>query len=278
VAEVQATDSAMAMARPSQLKRAIADVWAGVLLFELWGMLGWQDVRQRYRRSILGPWWLTLSTAVMIFALGLVYHAILKMPLEQYLPYLATGLVVWTLISSIINDGCQAFIGSEQIIKQIRLPFTMYACRLVWRNLIIFFHNVLIVAIVDLIFNVSPKASAIPQLILGIALIAANGVWIVLLVGAMAARFRDIPPIVNSAMQLFFFVTPIIWHPDSLPGRQRVITFNPFHHFIEIVRAPLLGTSTPTTSWFVVVAITLLGWIMTLAFMATFRRRFAYWV
>jgi ABC-type polysaccharide/polyol phosphate export permease len=79
-------------------------------------------------------------------------------------------------------------------------------------------------------------------------------------------------------MQLFFFVTPIIWHPDSLPGRQRVITFNPFHHFIEIVRAPLLGTSTPTTSWFVVVAITLLGWIMTLAFMATFRRRFAYWV
>jgi ABC-type polysaccharide/polyol phosphate export permease len=261
-----------------QLKMALADVRNGFQHFELWGMLGWQDVRQRYRRSILGPWWLTLSTAIMVFALGIVYHAILRVPLEEYVPYLAAGLVVWTFISSMLNDACQAFISSEQIIKQIRLPFTIYACRLVWRNLIIFAHNFLIVVLVALLFGVPPRLLSIVEVVAATVLIALNGVWAAIVLGALAARFRDIPPIVNSALQLFFFLTPIIWHPSSLPGRQRVVDWNPVYHFIEVIRAPILGAPAPLVSWVVVLAVTAAGWALTLFFMVKRRRRFAYWV
>jgi len=261
-----------------QLSLAVADLRDGLLHVELWGMLGWHDIRQRYRRSILGPWWLTLSTAVMVGALGLVYHAILKMPLEQYLPFLAAGLVTWTLVSTIIIDGCQVFILNEPVIRQIRLPFTIHVCRLVWRNVIIYLHNLLIVIVVVAIFGGWPRIEALPLAAAALLAIAVNGVWVALLLGALCARFRDIPQIVTSLMQLFFFITPVIWHPSVLPGQQRVILYNPFHHFIDIMRAPLLGAVPSTSSWLAVIAITLFGWMATFAFMARYRRRFAYWV
>lgn len=261
-----------------QMRLAVADLRDGLRDVELWGMLGWHDIRQRYRRSILGPWWLTLSTAIMVAALGIVYHAILKMPLEQYLPFLAAGLVTWTLVSTIITDGCQVFIVNEQIIRQIRLPFTIHVCRLVWRNVIIFFHNLLIVIVIVALFGGWPQIEALPLAAAALVAFAANGVWVGLLFGALCSRFRDIPQIVSSLMQLIFFITPVIWHPSVLPGQQRVITYNPFYHFVEIMRAPLLGTVPPLGSWIAVIAITILGWIVTFAFMTRYRRRFAYWL
>lgn len=261
-----------------QMRMAVADLWNGLRHAELWGMLGWHDIRQRYRRSILGPWWLTLSTAIMVGALGIVYHAILKMPLEQYLPFLASGLVTWTLISTIITDSCQVFILNEQIIRQIRLPFTIHVCRLVWRNVTIFFHNLLIVIVIVALYGGWRHPEALPMAALALVAIAANAVWVAMLFGAFCSRFRDVPQIVGSMMQLFFFITPVIWHPSSLPGQHRVISFNPFYHFIEIMRAPLLGAFPPAQSWLVVIAITLLGWMVTLAFMTRYRRRFAYWL
>ena len=261
-----------------QMKMALADLRDGLRHVELWGMLGWHDIRQRYRRSILGPWWLTLSTAIMVTALGFVYHAILRMPLEQYLPFLASGLVTWTLLSTIINDSCQVFILSEQVIRQIRLPFTIHVCRLVWRNVIIFLHNLLIVIVIVAIFGGAARLEAVPLAAAALVAVAVNGVWVGLLLGAFCARFRDIPQIVTSMVQLFFFITPVIWHPSVLPGQQRVITYNPFHHFVEIMRAPLLGAAPPAASWLAVLAITLLGWAATIAFMTRYRRRFAYWL
>ena len=261
-----------------QMRLAVADLRDGLRHVELWGMLGWHDIRQRYRRSILGPWWLTLSTAIMVSALGFVYHAILKMPLEQYLPFLASGLVTWTLVSSIVNDGCQALIANERVIRQMRLPFTIHVCRVVWRNVIIFLHNLLIVIVIVALFGGWPQIGALPLAAAALVAIAANGVWVALLLGALCARFRDIPQIVASLMQLFFFITPVIWHPSALPGQHRVITYNPFHHFIEIMRAPLLGAVPPAASWLAVIAMTLLGWMVTFAFLARYRRRFAYWV
>ncbi len=261
-----------------QMKLAVADLRDGLSRVELWGMLGWHDIRQRYRRSILGPWWLTLSTAIMVSALGFVYHAILKMSLAQYLPFLASGLVTWTLLASIINDGCQTFILNDQLIRQMRLPFTIHVCRVVWRNVIIFLHNLLIVVVIVAIFGGWPRIEALPLAAAALLAIAANGVWVALLLGAICARFRDIPQIVISLVQLFFFITPVLWHPSVLPGQQRVILYNPFHHFIEIMRAPLLGTFPAVESWFAVIVITLLGWSATFAVLVRYRRRFAYWV
>jgi len=262
----------------AQLKLALDDVRQGFARSDLWLLLGWNDIRQKFRRSLLGPFWLTLSTAIMLVALGFVYAALFKMDLKQYFPYLAAGIVTWSLISSLVIEGCQTFIGVEPMIKQIRLPFTVHAFRVVWRNILVFFHNIVIVVVVVLIFSELPGPVPLLGLLAGLALFVVNGVWICLLLGLICTRYRDMPPMVASLVQLVFFVTPIIWHPSLLAGRQRIINFNPFYHFIELLRAPMLDTTPSAVTWAAVLGITAGGWLLTVLVFWRYRRRIAYWV
>jgi len=262
----------------SASRLAAIDIVDGVKASNLWGMLAWQDIRQRYRRSMLGPFWLTLSTAVMVIALGLVYSTIFRMSIDSYLPYLAAGLVVWTLISTIMSEGCQAFVAVEGLIRQIRLPFTVHACRVIYRNIIILAHNLIIVVVVLVVFRLWPKPMVFALLIPALLLTCVTGLWASLLLGLLCARFRDIPPIVTSLLQIAFFLTPILWHPELLPGRHRVIQWNPFYHYVELVRAPLLGNAPPPQSWVVAIALTLAGSLLTFVIFSRYRARIAFWV
>ena len=262
----------------SQLSLAVQDLVGGVRSAHLWAMLGWQDIKQRYRRSLLGPLWLTVSTGIMTLALGAVYAAIFKMPLEQYFPYLAVGLVMWGLLSAFATDGCQTFIANEALIKQLRLPFFVYVLRMVWRNLLIFAHNFVIVVLVVAYFRIAPSPGQILAFVAGLALTAANAVWLGMVLGCLCARFRDIPLIVNSLVQLLFFLTPVIWHRDLMPGRQRVIDWNPVYHFIEVVRAPLLAQWPAASSWAAVVLVTIGGWALAAVLVTRLRRRIPYWL
>lgn len=262
----------------AQLKLALDDVRQGFARSDLWLLLGWHDIRQKFRRSLLGPFWLTISTAILLVALGFVYAALFKMDLKQYFPFLAAGIVTWSLISTLVIEGCQTFIASESMIKQIRLPFTVHAFRVVWRNILVFLHNIVIVIAVVLIFARLPGATSLLALLAGLGLIMLNGVWVCLLLGLICTRYRDMPPMITSLIQLVFFVTPIIWHPSLLAGRQRIINFNPFHHFIELLRAPMLDTIPSAATWTAVLAITVLGWLATVLAFWRYRRRIAYWI
>ena len=103
-------------------------------------ILGLQDVKQRYKRSALGPLWLTLSMSVTISAMGFVFGRIFNTPLHDFFPYLAAGIILWGFISVVLSEGCSVFVDSESIIKQIPLPYFTFILRLIWRNLLIFFH------------------------------------------------------------------------------------------------------------------------------------------
>ena len=72
--------------RPGRLQLAAADFANAVALWPLWVRLGWHDILYRYRRSLLGPFWLTANTAITVVALGVVYAQILKMPVKCRLP------------------------------------------------------------------------------------------------------------------------------------------------------------------------------------------------
>ena len=262
----------------AQLKLALDDIRQGLKRSEVWMMLGWQDIRQRFRRSFLGPFWLTLSTAFMLVALGFVYATIFKMSMREYFPFLAAGVVTWTLISTLLSEGCQTFIASDALIRQIRLPFTVHACRVVWRNILVFLHNLVIIVVVVVVFGIWPSAAAFLAFLAGVLLVMLNGVWVGLSFGLICARFRDVPPVVASLLQLVFFITPIIWHPSLLSGQQRVIYYNPFYHFIELLRGPMLNVVPAATTWAAVIGITLVGWAVTLVLLLRARRRITYWL
>lgn len=242
-------------------------------------MLAWMDLRGRYRRSRLGQFWLTISHAVFVFAIGMLYAGLFNRPIAEYLPYLAGGFVLWHLMLGLVNDGCQTFIGATRFILQQALPFRVHVVRVVVRNAFIFAHNVVVLVTVLVIFPPAEFGWSALLALPGLALILLNGVWVSLFLGTLCARFRDVPQIIASIMQIMFFVTPIIWMPAQVGVRgELVVSLNPFAYFIDTVRGSLLGTPPPLQSWLLVLAITVVGWIGAIAFYRRYRHRIPYWV
>lgn len=260
---------------------AFASAWSdfrsGGAHWRLWVTLGWNDILQRYRRSILGPFWLTASMAVMVIALGVLYAELFKTPINDFLPYLCVGLLVWALMSSFLTEGGMLFTGSESYIKQIRLPYSVYVYRSSWSKLVIFGHNLIIYVGVLIYFGIWPGSVALLA-IPGLFLLLLNGAASTLLIGMVSARFRDVPQLIISIVQIVFFVTPIMWKPELLQTRTYIADFNPFYHLIEIVRAPLLGQMPSSASYYAVLSLTAINLVIVGTFFARFRSRISYWV
>lgn len=271
------TSTRLEVTRDSRTVRAVADITEGLAQWRLWGLLGWQDIRQRYRRSMLGPFWLTLSMGINIVALGILYGKLFHIETHDYLPFLTLGFLAWGLISGVITDGCAALTTAETFIKQVKLPFSLHVYRVVWRNFIIFFHNLVVYFSVAAWFQIWPGL-ALLLFLPGIIVIVLNATWVGLLFGMMCARFRDVPQIIASLLQVGFFLTPIIWKPELLGDRIQLAYINPFFHFVELIRAPLLGTIPGQLTWITVSAITVAGWLLTFAVFCWLRARIAYWV
>jgi lipopolysaccharide transport system permease protein len=215
--------------------------------------------------------------AIMIGTMGPLYAKLFHREFDDYFLKLAVSLVFWQLISQYITEACGAFISAEAFIKQIRLPLTIHVLKVVWKNGVIFCHNFLVVVAVLAYFQ---PALGYHLLLLPFALflLAVNAVWIGIVLGLLCARFRDIPQIVASLMGVAFFLTPVMWQPDMLGKHQWVVNLNPFYHFIEIVRAPLVAAPVNVLSWIAVVAITVIGIAVMLAMFSKYRSRIAYWV
>ena len=239
--------------------------------------MGWQDILLRYRRSMLGPFWLTISMGIMVAALGFLYGSLFKIPLDTYLPFLTLGFLVWTLISGLITDGCTALSASESFIKEVRLPYSLYVFRVIWRNMIIFGHNIVVYLVVAAIFGIKPSLATL-LVVPGLALVMVNAVSVGLLASIVCARFRDVPQIVSSLLQIMFFLTPIIWQPELLKDRHFLVDSNPFYHFVQIIRAPLLGYPAQLESWLYAGGVSMLGWLLALLFLGRYRRFIPYWV
>ena len=263
--------------RDNATEVAISDVVKGASLWRLWGRLGWNDILQRYRRSLLGPFWLTASMAIMVASLGILYAQLFNTEIHDFLPFLCVGLLLWNFLSSFLNEAGTLFIGSESYIKQIKLPYSVYVYRSTWSKLIILGHNAVIYFFVLLYFQIWPGAVALLA-IPGLLIVMLNGALASLSVGLISARFRDIPQLVNSVTQIVFFVTPIMWKPDLLQHRAYIAAANPFFHLIEIVRAPLLGSTPSMNNYFMILGITFVNAAIASILFIKFRSRISYWV
>jgi homopolymeric O-antigen transport system permease protein len=253
------------------------DLVEGTARSWMWSAMAMQDIKLRYRGSVLGPFWLTISMIVMIVAIGLIYARLFNMDVGRYLPFLTVGLVIWQFVSSLITDGCQTFLSSQNVISQVRLPFSVYVWRTVCRNLIILAHNMIIVPFVLAIFGVSIGWNVL-AIIPALAILTINGVWVSILMGMLSARYRDVPPIMVNFVQVAFFITPVFWPAESLGHWTPYLVLNPLFAAIDVVRAPLLGGAPLPYAWSVLLLVTLLGCVGTFALFVKFRSRIAYWV
>jgi ABC-type polysaccharide/polyol phosphate export permease len=253
------------------------DLYEGLVNWRLWSMLGWNDIRQRYRRSVLGPFWITLSMAIFIILLGLIYSRLFHQELAVFLPYIAMGLITWGFISGTTIEACNSFTDNAGIIRQIRLPFTIYTMRMVWRSFIIFLHTVVLIIPIALFFHLDLGWNwllAIP----GMFLVILNQIWVSIVLGVIATRFRDITQLVATGIQISMFVTPIMWPLGASPDIRFIAEINPFYHLIQLVRAPMLGEVAGSLSWIVVLCMCLIGYGLATIALRRAGPRLVYWL
>jgi ABC-type polysaccharide/polyol phosphate export permease len=221
----------------------------------VWGA---NDIKQRYRRSIIGPFWITITNLIFIVCLSLIYHKLFNIDFNFFILWLATGIIPWYLVSSQVNDGMICVIEAENIVKSIPINLNTIFLRVTLRNFLIFFHNVIIIIILSLFFkaNIFFLLFTFPLIILIYSSILFPVCGILAI---FATRYRDIISMVNSLIQLIFLISPIIWHPSLLnTGRLNyIIELNPIYHFLEIFRSPILYGKFPINSYIFIFIVSL---------------------
>lgn len=258
-------------------KSASIDFLEGLMAWRLWLRFGWHDIVARYRRSWVGPLWLIATIAIFVASLAFVYSTLFKVPLAEYVPFVAVGVVVWNFISAVCSESVMAFVESEVYIRQVRRSLFVYVFRVIWRNIIVFLNQFVVAFFVILLFVDTTIAHVLIS-IAGIALLFLQTLWIVPLIGLVGARFRDLLPIIQSLLQICFFVTPVLWPVRALSGKEWVAQINPFFHLIDIVRAPLLGGEPHLRSYLLVGLLTIVGFTAAHLFYTRFRYRIVYWL
>lgn len=262
----------------SQRQAAIDDIFRGLFQWRLWVSLGWLDVKQRYRRAVLGPFWITISMMILVLTLGTVYAGLFKQDVHSFLPYVAAGFIVWNFCTGTINESTIAFVQADGLIKQGGLPLSLHIFRTIFRNFIINAHNL---AVMVLLYIWQPSLLNWHLLLVvpGLMLMLANFAWAAIVIGVFCTRFRDLPPIIGNVLQILFFVTPVMYRSETLPEHLSLfVKLNPFYYLMEAVRAPLLGMVPPYECYAVLIMFIIGGALLTFWFFGRTRARIAYWL
>lgn len=227
---------------------AFQDLFDALRRWPLWLWFAQQDIKSRYRGSLLGPIWLVLNLGILVAALSVIYATLFNLPASIYTPHVATGFIAWWFISGVMLDSCTAFTTNAQIIRNMPLPIGIHILRVLARHSVLMLHNMVVYVVVAVTFAIWPTGY-MPLALLGFLLVTLLLFWISICLAIICARYRDVPHIIASIVQVVMFITPIMFLKDMLKNRIYIANVNPFYHMIEVIRAPLLGQNPELISW-----------------------------
>jgi len=256
---------------------ALNDWWSGTRNTELWLTLAWYEIVLRYRRSMLGPLWLTFSMGLLLLGMGPLYATLFNIPQPKFFPHLTLGIVFWTFLSTSVIDGCNVFITSSRYLKSAAYPLSVFVWRNLTRSLIHLAHHMILFIPVAWWYGIqiTPRLTLfVPGLL--VALLNLHALTITL--GLLCARYRDVGQIVASLLQLLMFLTPVFWFPESLPGRAHFILYNPLAQLIDILRLPFLGAAPASGTWWFLLYFTAVNVTVAALLYVAKRRRLIYWI
>lgn len=241
--------------------------------------LGWIDIKLRYRRSVIGPWWLTLATTINIIIISIIFGNIFKIDINKFIPYVSIGIIFWNFIAGCITESCQTFVNSESIIKQIPLPSIVYIMRIMYKNTIVLLHSFILVPIIMIYFK-TEISYEILYFIPAFIVLYINLVALSILISILCTRYRDLAQVTISMLQVLFYLTPVMWIPDLIASNKliTILEFNPFYHFLNIIRNPLIGQKISITSWLITLTYGFIGVSISILFYNRFKKRIIYWL
>lgn len=254
------------------------DLWGCIAYRHIWLVLSFYDIKARYRRTVIGPFWLTIGTAVTVFGMGLVWGSIFSVDGAEFFPYITTGLIFWIFIASFLNEGCYIFISQTALIHNSRIPFFVHVMTFISKNLIILLHNFLVIVAVFLFCRKGINFQIL-WFIPGFILLLLNSFWVGVVLGFLGARYRDVSSIVSNLTTLLMLFTPIMWKANMLQGKRRLLaTLNPFTHIVNIVRDPLLGQPPSLISYTVAISLFIGGSLLALVLYKKYVHRIVFWI
>ncbi len=253
------------------------DILAAIRERDLWLFLAWQDIRLRYRRSKIGPFWITLTMAIFCLSLGVIYSHLFKAEIKEYLPFLSVGFIYWGLFAGLLGEFPNLYVDNAAYMKDIKINLLTVLFRVVTRHVITFAHNLVIIIGIYLYFDINPGFTiffVIPGFLLVLMNLMALGVSL----SIIGARFRDVARITESLVQILFFITPIVWMPRLVPADSWVAVANPFAYYLDLTRSPLLGQMPAPESWVVALSTLLLFLVIAAWLYRDKASRIPFWV
>lgn len=265
--------------RRIRLLAAAGDLAEGMRRWHSWTYLAVESVKNQYRRTVIGPWWLTIQTAAYVAGLAVLFGTIFHQPLREFVPYVAAGFIVFSLLSGLTRQAADIFVNQASVLKSTRQPLSMLVFQAVTVELLLFFHNLLIL-LVFLLFGLIPMTFSLLLVLPGLLCIILNGVSLGLWLGPVVARFRDVGPFVSSVLQSMAFFTPIFWKPETIPegSRALLVGWNPFAYLLAIFRDPLLGNSINLMTYVGAGILTIANISLAITVFSRQRSRLPYWV
>jgi len=262
------------------MKELVLDTIHSARSWRKWYLFGMQGIRAAYARSRIGHFWITLLFLTLVVSLGFVYTTIWQARTEEFLPFFALSQLIWVFFSGVILEATHTYPAYAGHIKAQRQPKTLFIFALVFKNLVVMAHNAVVVALVYLYFH-KPLGWTAALALPGLLLLVANCYWIALVTALVCARFRDLPAVIASLVQILFFVTPILWPPSAIKDdtlRLLLVDLNPIANLMSVVRDPLIGTAPTPYAYGFSLLFTLCGLALAALVFARTQRRLVYWI
>lgn len=257
---------------------AAADLGAGLSRFGSARYLAVEVMKNQYRRTVLGPWWITMQSALYTLGLALVFGQIQGTPLKEFLPFVTTGYLYFLLLNGLVASASRCFVAASGVITSTRQPLTGLILRDVTVEFLQFCHNAVILVLLYATGLVTPTVTLLlaPVLLLVTAI---NAFALTCWLGPLVARYRDVGAAVLSVLQVIIFFSPVFYKSRGLHGGAAVlIQLNPFGYFINAFRSLVLGDWPSVVDVAVIGGLTMANIVVGAVVFASARSRIPYWV
>ncbi len=262
---------------PNALNGAFEDIIAAIRLAPLWSRLGWDQTLARFRRTVLGPFWLSTNLLALSLALTVVFGGLMGVDYRVTFAHTISGVLVWSFIGGCIGEGAGIFITAAGAMTSQKLPLTFHVCLAMYRIFINFLAQLITMWVVLACLRLGAPPAW--QLLLALPIVIVTTGFLCLIVGFPATRYRDFSQLVGFVLQMLFFVTPIFWVPNPASRHQMLLAkYNPMAHLVGLVRDPLLGIAPPRQDWEWSIATLVVAAAIAVVMLSLFRKRVVFWL
>ena len=234
------------------------------------------EIKARYLRSIIGPFWSAIILFVMVIVIGPIYSLIFNQT-SDYILNLAVGLFAWQFILNNLTDASFSFQKIENLYQNKNIGLFVPSLKTLISNLILSGHQLVSMFIIFFIWS----NDSLIKIIILMPLIFFLSVFvypIIFIVSLISLRYRDIQSALNSALFMIFFLSPIIWSVEMIPESKRFfVNYNPITHIINIFRELVLNLRIDFLSILIILFISAVLYIFSFLFYKKVKHKFIFW-